>query len=112
MEIEEFIDTYTDRVAALGHELRAFIKQTVPDSTETLHVGWRVISYGHQKKFCAIAPHGRWINLQFHNGAALDNTEGLLEGSGKSMRHIKIQSSEDLNEQLAALIKQAGEAAV
>ncbi len=109
MDIDEFIDTYTPDVAELGRETRAFITKASPDANETLHIGWRVISYGHKKKFCAIAPHGKWVNLQFHNGANIDDPNDLLEGTGKSMRHVKIQSSKDLNKNLKSLIKTASE---
>jgi len=66
-----------------------------------------VISYGHGKKFCAIAPHARWVNLQFHQGAALDDGSGLMEGSGRSMRHVRIQSEADLTKSLRRLIRAA-----
>ena len=111
MEIEEFIDAYPSGVARLGHETREFIKKAVPDASETLHIGWRVISYGHEKKFCAIAPHGKWVNLQFHHGANLEDPNGLLEGSGKSMRHVRIESGKDLDKKLKDLIEAAAEMA-
>ena len=80
---------------------------TAPGCTETLHTGWKVISYGHKKKFCAIAPHTKWVNLQFHAGARIADDHGLLSGSGKSMRHAKISASSDLGASLAELIRQA-----
>ena len=112
MEIVEFIDTYSNNVGSLSHELRSFIKSSAPDSDESLNVGWRVISFGRKKKFCAIAPHSRWVNLQFHNGTALNDPKKLLEGSGKTMRHVKIEVTGDLSADLAALIKQADELAI
>lgn len=111
MEIEEFIDTYSSSVAALGHETRSFVRKAAPDASENLHIGWRVISYGNRKKFCAIAPHGRWINLQFHDGANLEDPNDLLEGTGKSMRHVKVKSTKDLNRKLRELISEAADAA-
>ena len=55
-----------------------------------------VISYGVGRKFCAIAPHSARVNLQFHGGAALEDPGSLLEGSGKSMRHVKLKLRRDV----------------
>ena len=41
------------------------------------------------------------VNIGFYNGAALEDPAGLLEGSGKRMRHVKLKPSRELN--LAAL---------
>ena len=49
-------------------------------------------------------------NVGFFHGAALDDPAGLLEGSGKRMRHAKIRWGEPVNEAaLAALIAAAYE---
>jgi hypothetical protein len=109
MKIEEFLDTYPNEIAGISKALRVLIRAQAHDSSEELHVGWRVISYGLNKKFCAIAPHGKWVNLQFHEGALLEDPAGLLEGTGQSMRHVKIKSDQDLSGDLAALILAAGD---
>ncbi len=105
MDIETFIDGF--ETAALAHDVRAFVKKHEPDAVETLHAGWKVISYGHGKKFCAIAPHKQWVNLQFHSGGRLDDPKGLLQGTGKSMRHVKIEKKKDLSADLKELLKAA-----
>ena len=46
--------------------------------------------------FCYIAPQSKHINLGFMYGAELDDPDGLLEGTGKLLRHIKIRSVDDL----------------
>ncbi len=110
-EIEAFFGGYSEDVATLAKALRKHVKKAVPNATETLHTGWKVVSYGYSKKFCAIAPHSEWINLQFHDGAALDTDTQLLQGTGKSMRHTKIHRTSDLNSNLTALIRQAADRA-
>ena len=37
------------------------------------------------------------MNLGFYKGAVLTDKHGLLEGTGKNMRHIKTYSIEDAN---------------
>ncbi len=111
--IEHFLANYPESVATLSLALRDLVLTTAPDAQEKLHTGWRVIAYGHAtsgRKFCAIAPHTRWVNLQFHNGAALSGT--LLQGTGKTMRHVKIAEPDHLRDpQVRKLISAAALAA-
>lgn len=53
----------------------------------------------------AFAAH---VNLGFYQGADLDDPKGLLEGSGKRMRHVKVRWGQPADEAaLAALIAAA-----
>ena len=106
-DIKDFLNSYPPQIQQLATELRDFVIKTAPECTETLHTGWKVISYGYRKKFCAIAPHAKWVNLQFHSGASLIDHDHLLSGSGKSMRHVKIASTSDIGAELASLVEQA-----
>jgi len=36
------------------------------------------------------------VNLQLANGALLDDPTGLLEGTGKRVRHVKLRSVDDV----------------
>ena len=109
-DVADFFAQYDAPVAALCDALRAFVRAQTPSATETLHLGWKVVSYGTKKKFCAIAPHAKWANLQFHAGASLDDPSGLLSGTGKSMRHVKIESLDQLDSRLSDLIQHAAQA--
>jgi hypothetical protein len=42
----------------------------------------------------ALIPHSRWVNLQLADGAVLPDPDGLIEGTGKRIRHVKIHSAE------------------
>jgi hypothetical protein len=46
--------------------------------------------------FCWIQPNKAHVNLGFNYGAELPDPDGLLEGTGKLFRHIKIRSIKDL----------------
>jgi hypothetical protein len=58
---------------------------------------------------CAIRVVGDYVALQFYtSGTKLDDPDGLLEGTGKRMRHVKIRSKADLRRKLlTSWIKQA-----
>ena len=50
------------------------------------------------------------VNLGFHHGTDLRDPYGLMEGTGKSMRHIKVRHmSEALNPALRAYLQEARE---
>ena len=106
--IDGFLTSYDPAVGELAQELRRLVGRLVPEAEEKLHRPWKVIAYGRGRKFCAIAPHKSWVNLQFHGGAGLPDPDGLLTGTGKSMRHVKVASSRDLKRKaLAKLIRAA-----
>jgi Domain of unknown function (DU1801) len=51
---------------------------------------------------------GDHVNLGFFRGAELDDSNGLLEGTGKGMRHVKIRIPGDIKRrELAIILKQA-----
>jgi len=65
--------------------------------------------------FCYIATNARHVNLGFPRGAALPDPNRLLEGEGKTMRHIKFASERDLERPfvrryIQAAIEQVGAA--
>jgi len=51
----------------------------------------------------ALAPYTKWASLAFLRGAALDDPDGLLEGSGAAVRHVKLRSAAQLAERRGAI---------
>jgi hypothetical protein len=53
-------------------------------------------------------PHKNWVNLGFYKGADLPDPSGLLEGTGKKLRHVKVRSLEDAEKpEIRRLIEEA-----
>lgn len=83
--------------------MHRIVLETVPDirysvDCEDLQIGYGAHQYGYNGwGMAALAPHTRWVSLIFLRGAALDDPEGLLEGTGKSVRHVKLRSLEELS---------------
>jgi hypothetical protein len=44
--------------------------------------------------FFAIIPHTAHVNLQLADGVDLPDPDGLIEGTGKRIRHVKVRSVE------------------
>jgi hypothetical protein len=45
----------------------------------------------------SIAVYSKWVNLYFFEGGALPDPEGLLQGTGTTVRHIRLDSAADLD---------------
>lgn len=94
-------------------ELKNVITEIDPDAVEVVRLGDRAATYGvgPQKMkhgYTYILPHKSWVNLGFFRGGSLVDPTGLLEGTGKNMRHVKIRSLEAAaNDDLKALIRLA-----
>jgi hypothetical protein len=50
-----------------------------------------------------IAPYTKWISLGFVRGIVLDDPDRLLEGTGTTVRHLKLRSAEELASRRAAI---------
>lgn len=109
--IETFIDSYANDISSLSHKLRQFVIDTAPGADEKLQAGWKSITYSHNKAFCSIMPHSNWVNLQFQAGAFLDDPMNRLQGTGNSMRHVKLSTETELDDSLADLVRLASELA-
>jgi len=38
------------------------------------------------------------VTFGFHSGTSLDDPEGLLEGTGKNIRHVKLRTLDDVEQ--------------
>lgn len=61
-----------------------------PDIRELLHDGWPTACAG-EAAFAYVAAYSAHAAIGFHFGADLPDPAGLLEGSGKRMRHVKMR---------------------
>jgi hypothetical protein len=79
------------------------------DVRELLHDGWPTACVG-DAAFAYTSVHAAHVNIGFYRGADLPDPAGLLEGSGKRMRHVKLQAGEEVDEEaLEGLIAAAYE---
>lgn len=104
---DAFFDELNEPIAALARELRDIIRKAIPDADESIK--WGIPVYEANGLTCALRPSGDYVALQFYaSGITLDDPDGLLEGTGKKMRHVKIRTKSDLKKRLfTAWIKQA-----
>jgi hypothetical protein len=44
-----------------------------------------------------LIPHSAHVNVQLADGAMLDDPDGIIEGTGKRIRHVKCRSLDDVS---------------
>ncbi len=99
-ELEDFLELFTPGIRELILQARALILDCFPDALEMVDRPSGIVAYGFSRKYtdlvCAIAPFQRHVNLMFSRGAELPDPGGLLTGTGKRARHVRIEQSEDI----------------
>ncbi len=98
--VTELLEDFDTAVQQLALGARARILTLVPEAREKVTPGWKSMSYGTgstmKDQFVALVLHKAHVNLQFLRGAELPDPAGILEGTGKAMRHVKLRSMKDL----------------
>jgi hypothetical protein len=96
--VDIFLRAYSPEVRAIALKTREVIRTVLPSVTEKVFPGWKVIQYGaganREDVFAVISPQRERVNLGLANGADLPDPDGLLEGAGTGIRHIKITSAQ------------------
>ena len=74
--------------------MRGIIVEACPGLAEAIKWGNPV--FERNSKVCYLAATREYVSLGFFNGAALSDPEGILEGTGKKMRHVKVRKLGDI----------------
>ena len=97
-DVDRLLSEHSPELGAIERALRATIRREFPDAVEQVDFGNKLIAFGRSMKMrgllFAIIAHKTWVNLQLADGAELPDPDGVIEGTGKRIRHIKIRSVE------------------
>jgi len=94
--VAEYIAELDDSGAEVVSRLRQLVMEAAPDAKESFK--WARPVYEHNGPLCYIAAFKNHVNLGFSRGVDLPDEYGILEGSGKKMRHVKVTSVDDIRE--------------
>jgi len=80
----------------IAERLREIVLETYHEAVAVVRLGDRAATYGLGPKkmsedHCYVLPYTKWVNLGFFMGAELPDPEVLLEGTGASLRHVKVR---------------------
>ena len=113
MNLKYLLKSYPESVQLIAGRLRELILSELPGTKEMVDAPSKIIAYGASAKYadlvCAIAPYPKYVNLMFSRGASMPDPDGILKGTGKKARHIRV---EEMTEQIEVQIKKYLQTAV
>ena len=101
-ELEDFLSQFSEGPQTLTLELRDLVLELAPDAIEQIDQPARLLAYGYAQTYthtiCVIIPQKSYVNLGFPRGVELPDPSGLLEGTGKKARHVKIREFKQIRD--------------
>ena len=101
MTPEELFAPYSPEVRAIAERARALFLSVYPDAVEQVDGPDHLIAYGRglgmKEQLWYVAPFKAHVNMGFMRGTEQDDPSGLLEGTGKRLRHVKLRSQGDVD---------------
>jgi len=108
--IDQWVEDLATDMRAIVRELRKIIKKAAPQAKEVIMYSWP--AYKVNKPIATMVIAGDHVTLMLYRGPNLKPAEVPLEGTGKTMRHLKIFDAAEIKKlPIAELIKEAVELA-
>ena len=94
--IDVWLNEQAPDLGAIARKWFAEMRDCGDDVRELMHDGHPVACVG-DAPFGYVNVFKAHVNVGFFLGAELEDPAGLLEGSGRRMRHVKVRPGADLN---------------
>ncbi len=106
-KIDEFINDIENDKSNLVSKLRVLASDLFDAPKEGIK--WNALClFKGERAFVGIMPYKKYVSVIFDQGAKLSDPNGILEGKGKQMRHIKIYQERDIRDkEVAYFIKES-----
>jgi hypothetical protein len=94
---EDLLAITAEPMQPIAVALRRVVLSVHPEAVEVVRLGDRAATFGVGPKKMSeghtyVLPYSKHVNLGFYQGASLPDPEGLLEGTGRNLRHVKVRS--------------------
>lgn len=104
---DEYLQDQTTKNRAIIRALRKFVRTREPGLVETVKWGNGCWVRGNEPVAYVHAEPGL-VQFGFFRGSSLRDPQGLLEGSGRYVRHVKVRAPSDVRKRgLGALLARA-----
>lgn len=108
-DVDRWLDEQPDPLGAIARSWFARLRRCGDDVRELMHDGCATACVA-DAPFAYVGVYSHHVSVGFFHGAMLTDPTGLLQGTGKSMRHVKIRPDHPLAASaLDALIRAAHE---
>ena len=114
-DLATLLEPHSPTIREVFRALRALARDVMPDAQEQVDLPDRVLAFGFgppggvrmRGLAVGLIPHTAHVNVQLADGALLDGPSGIVEGTGKRIRHVKCRSLDDVaRPALRALIEE------
>jgi hypothetical protein len=103
-ELAPLLESHSDEVKAVFLALQVLCRELMPDAEEALDLPDRVLAFGFgppggvrmRGLAVGLIPHAAHVNVQLADGAELPDPAGIVEGTGKRIRHVKCRDLADV----------------
>jgi hypothetical protein len=113
-ELQSFIDKFDEDNRGLIRSLRAILRHRLPNCAELVYDNYNffVIGYSPTERpsdyIVSLAAGANGVSLSFNRGAELEDPDGVLQGSGKVNRFVRLPSADVLQQHdVEAMIRRA-----
>lgn len=101
-EYRKLLLPYGEVIQQLALAARKLILEEAPEASEFVYEVYTIADHftftdRPSDAFVFTTTHANWINLGFNFGSTLPDPDGLLQGNGKWIRHIRIAHASELN---------------
>lgn len=94
--IEDWMHAHSGALGDIAKRWFNVMRACGSDVRELLHDGHPTVCVV-EAAFCYVNVFSAHVNVGFFLGATLHDPSGLLEGTGKFMRHVKIKAAQEPN---------------
>jgi len=114
-DLATLLEPHSPAIRDVFAALRAVAREVMTDAQEQVDLPDRVLAWGfgppggvRMSGFAVgLIPHTAHVNVQLADGALLPDPAGIVEGTGKRIRHVKCRSLDDVaRPALRALIEE------
>ena len=90
-EVQHLLADHPPAVATATLHLRDLLRTAHPELQERVRTGWHSINYRHPHAgfVCALFPRDTGVTLVLERGAQLPDPDGLLRGTGRTVRSLE-----------------------
>ena len=102
-QLDRFLDAYAPEVAELARKGLVKLRKRLPNAIEMVYDNYNALACGFGPServsdvIFSIALYPRHINFFFLQGAKLPDPDGLLQGEGSAVRHIRLEDEKTLD---------------
>ena len=100
-EYRKLLLPHGEVIQQLALAARKLILEEAPEASEFVYEVYTIADHftfteRPSDAFVFTTTHANWVNLGFNFGSTLPDPEGLLQGNGKWIRHVRIAQTTDL----------------